>query len=293
MIGERKQQMVLTPETNFKTLCSSFSSFKNPFLLEFGQEFRNKVIKNMTPTLLLILDQSNPPVVEEFLRVSAEFKNNMHITIITLEELNQSQRQIYQELERILGESSFTFPFIVFIEPNIDTMRFSQYRYNNKNLKQLKQFLEQLFKGQVSPYIKNQPLKKDRLGELTYLNSDSYKSQVHNDEQESVVFVHEGEDKPFTQNVVQFLQKLSKAQKYSALKFFLVDSHLNEIPVFFEKTPVILIYSQNNWEFPLTYYDLHSNKNFIDLLDKRRELISKPSKNFDFENMDNIMEEGL
>lgn len=64
LYGERKKYLEITPEINFKQLYKEYSSFKNPFFLDFGLEFEQKVFKNMTPTLTFLTDFKDDKIID-------------------------------------------------------------------------------------------------------------------------------------------------------------------------------------------------------------------------------------
>lgn len=68
---------------------------------------------------------------------------------------------------------------------------------------------------------------------------------------------------------------------------------MNDIPVFYDKLPAFLIYSQDNWEFPISYYELHNNQKFLNVLEKRKEMVFKPSDVLNTENMENFIDDGF
>ena len=55
----------------------------------------------------------------------------------------------------------------------------------------------------------------------------------------------------------------------------MIDSKKNDLPVFINESPALLVFTENNWDFPLVYYDVHNNGEFVKLLDKRKELVFK------------------
>lgn len=51
-----------------------------------------------------------------------------------------------------------------------------------------------------------------------------------------------------------------------------------------------MIFTQNNWEFPVTYYEVHNHQEFIKVLDKRKDLVFKGGDNNLFEGMDTMFD---
>lgn len=49
----------------------------------------------------------------------------MQVSIIYKHQINDTNKSTYEKLIEVFGSEPERYPFIVFIEPNIDTMRFN------------------------------------------------------------------------------------------------------------------------------------------------------------------------
>ena len=78
--------------------------------------------------------------------------------------------------------------------------------------------------------------------------------------------------------------------RFNSLKFFVINGLKNELPVYYEKLPTLHLYSEDQWSFPLTYYKDDVDK-FVDIIDKRKELVVKTSEDFNLEDMKDLFPE--
>lgn len=76
--------------------------------------------------------------------------------------------------------------------------------------------------------------------------------------------------------------------RYDSIEMFLINEKKNQIPVFIDTLPAILIFTNNSWEFPLIFSNSKDFSTLTDLIDKRKDLVmfSEDTQNLDdLENM--------
>ena len=68
----------------------------------------------------------------------------------------------------------------------------------------------------------------------------------------------------------------------------MIDAKQNEVPVFVNQTPALILFSQDNWEFPIMFYDVKKSEEFIKILDKRKTLVFKGGNDANLDDMENL-----
>ena len=191
----RKKFIKISEIKDFKELMHIFNTFKNPFFIEFGDEFKKKVLDQMIPTLIFITDYSEKYENEIILfkEKSVKFAKNMQACLILKNELTNKQNTLYNKLEKILGfDKNDDFPLIIFVEPNIETMKLNQYRLTISSSQNLEEFLNSLFKGEITSHVKSETLKVTKIDNFEILNGINFKEKTFKDNEESIIFVHKG-----------------------------------------------------------------------------------------------------
>ncbi len=95
----RELYLDIEKDTEFKELVTHYHEFKNPFLVQFGEEFKKHTIDELTPTLLLVLEEKNKELIQEFTTIAEKYKNNMHSSIVILNEMNTGQKILFKEVD--------------------------------------------------------------------------------------------------------------------------------------------------------------------------------------------------
>jgi hypothetical protein len=281
-------------EENFKDLIKIFSKFRNPFFIGFGDEFKKKVLDEMIPTLILITEynEENEKDIISFKENAKKFKNNMHATLILKNEFSNNQKALYDRLQNTLGfDETDEFPMVIFLEPNLETMKLNQYRLSLSS-QSIEEFLELLFRGQVKPFVKSEKLKETIYENFELLNGNNIEQKVHNDKQESIILIHKGiQNDNESRAYYNFFKKIRDMTRFNSFKYYLINGIKNDVPFFLNKLPSFVVFSNNNWKYPIVFNE-HSQtlQKFIDVLDKRKELIIH-DEDFKLEDIENIFTE--
>lgn len=291
----RKKFLKIKDMKDFNELVSVFNSFKNPFFIDFGEEFKKKVLEEMIPTLIFITDYSDKYEEEIILfkEHSVKFKKNMQACLILKNELSNKQKTLYDKIEKIFGfDENDQFPLIIFVEPNIDTMKLNQYRLSVTSSQNLEEFLNSLFKGEIESHVKSEILTKTKFENFEILNGINFKEKTFKDSQESIIFIHNGLfSEKETKSYFKFFKKIRDIARFKILQFFIVNGVKNDIPIFVDKMPSFVVFTGANYDYPIVY-DEPSNKlkKFIDILDKRKEMVID-TDGVNLEDIENIFTE--
>lgn len=228
-------------------------------------------------------------------RGARAFEQLYRACVVGLDEARRTQGALLGKLLRTfgLGEEETRRPLLLVAEPDLDTLRFSQYRLGPEFLEDagaIRDWLERTSQGRSERFLRNEELRAERHLFLALLNSRSFKAKVFVPDQESVVLAHAGLGEPRTKELVALLKTVSQEDRFRALKYFAVDALRNDLPVFLDATPTILIFTQNSWNSPLSIPALpHQLNQLVQLLDQRKTLLQTRNQDFDGDMFDGTL----
>ena len=277
LLNDKKKPFEIEKFTDFHHLVNDFFAFKNPFMLDFETEFRKRVLDEMTPTLIFITDKTEDD--EDRLlyeNIIQKFDNNMLACVIEINNLSTSGKKLYKELVDILDLENIDFPLITYVEPNLETLTLNQYRFNGPvETNKLREFINSLFNGGAVKYIKYEKNHPSFLKNLPVLNGLNFKTHVFVNNKESVVLVHRGIDKCETsRRYLDHITLLSKEDEFKNLFFAAINGLKNELPIYVDKLPAILVFTKNSWDYPIVFANPPTQLNkFTKLLKNRKKVV--------------------
>lgn len=277
LLNNKRKAFRMDQVPDFHHLINEFFAFKHPFVIDFETEFKKRVVDEMTPTLVYITDK-----VEDdedrgvFEKAIEKFDKNMLACIVEVNNLSPEAKKLYAELIDTLDLEGISYPLITYLEPDLETLTLSQYRYNNTlELLLLKEFISSLFNGQAIKYIKYEKKHPAFEKNLPVLNALTFKNNIFINDKESVVLVHRGFDKcDVSRRYLDHVAMLSKENEFKSLFFAVINGVKNELPTYIEKLPAILVFTKNSWDYPIVFTDSPSNINkFNKLLKDRKKVV--------------------
>ena len=284
--SERKESYYIKGDHDFHKLILLYAHFKNPFFIDFETEFEKRAIIDMTPTIILISNQNeNNEEIELFKEAVEDYHNNMHACVIEKDKLNKKAEKLYEKINEQFGLEDVEYPFIFYLEPDLETMNLFQYRYGaGFNLHALKGFVKSIVAGGVDPYIKYQRKHPTTIEKFVVLNGRSFKENTQVKGQESLILVHNGfESCRQSKRFLDHMKVLSKEDRFQELSFYVINGKKNDLPLFIESTPAFIIYAKDNWEYPIVFAENASRlKKFTKVLEERKKLVFNPEDKLDF-----------
>jgi hypothetical protein len=284
ILNDRMLFIKLAQEQLFKTLLQKYKEFQSPVLITFGVEFEKKVISEMNPTLVFIVDNDSAEI-QEAIRIFEDqvktHKNKLFASLIQKHRLDVKNRNIYNRFTDSIGVDDYPLPLVVMVEPDMDTMRFNKYIFSMDKVTPLTlhNYIDSWHNRRLDPTPKseiNAPTTYEGLPVLTFKD---FKDRVFVAGQETVVLVHNGFDKCNRSKAMLRITKMaSKETRFKSIAFMLINTQKNDLPVFISQTPSFLIFTEDLWQYPIAFDKPHPTFNDLaSMLDKRKDMV-KPFK---------------
>lgn len=291
LLKNERREFIDSSGLGLKRLRERLSRFRNPFYMAFDGEFEKKVLEEMSPFVLLALPERDSDRTRSVMRAfevgARSFEQLYRTCVVYLDQARRTQSVLLDKLIQTFGleGAEVSRPLLLVAEPDLDTLRFSQFRFDSDFLEDsdaIRDWLERTSQGRSEKYLRNEDLKSDKYLFFTQLNTRSFKSKVFVQDQESVVLVHSGLELSRTKELVALLKTVSQEDRFRSLKFFTANAVRNDLPVFLDATPTILIFTQNAWNSPLSLPALpHQLNQLVKLLDQRKILLQPRNQDFD------------
>lgn len=284
IVNERKVYISMNTEESFKTLLKKYKEFQNPVLITFGVEFEKKVINDMNPTLVFIVDNDSAET-QEWVRIFEDqvktHKNKLFASLIEKHKLDARNKQIYDRFAESIGVDENPLPLMVMVEPDMDTMRFNKYVFFMDKVTPLTlhNYIDSWHNRRLEPTPKtelNVPVSHEGFPVLTFKN---FKDRVFVPGQETMVLVHNGFDKcNRSKAMLRVMKMTSRETRFKSIAFMVINSVKNDLPVFISQSPSFLIFTEDLWQYPIAFDKPHPTLNDLaSVLDKRKEMV-KPFK---------------
>ena len=291
LLKNERREFVDSSGLGLKKLRERLSRFRNPFYMAFDGEFEKKVLEEMSPFVLLTLPEKDSVQTRSVMRAfevgARSFEQLYRTCVVYLDQARRTQNTLLGKLIQTFGleDEELGRPLLLVAEPDLDTLRFSQYRFDPEFLEDseaIRDWLERTSQGRSEKHLRNEDLKSEKYLFFTQVNTKSFKSKVFVQDQESVVLVHSGLELSRTKELVVLLKTISQEDRFKSLKFFISNALRNDLPVFLDATPTILIFTQNAWNSPLSLPALpHQLNQLVKLLDQRKILLQPRNQDFD------------
>ena len=272
----RKRFLAVSYFKDFDSFQNSFYNFKNLFLIPFGVEFEKKVIEEMSQTIILTMyEQTNDTEneIESFKSTVSKYANRCYASIIKVYELTPVDRKIFDTFRKEIGLEKL--PKLMIIEPDMETLKIQKYFYSFVDIipHQVDSFVVDWLNRKLEPSKRSQNVRNgERYEGFNVLSCDQFKQKVFIKKQESVVLVHKNFNKDKkSQRFLEMFKRISKQSQFSTLKFFIINSELNDLPVFYVESPSFMVFSKDSWENPLVF-EKEDVKKLIEIIEKRQSL---------------------
>lgn len=277
LLNNKRKAFRIGEVQDFHHLINDFFAFKNPFVIDFETEFRKRVLEEMTPTLIYLTDKNEDDEDRVlFEKVIEKYNKNMLACIIETNNLSPKSKKIYAELIDLLDLENVSYPLVTYVEPNMETLTLTQYRYNGElDERPLRDYLTSLFSGSAVMYIRYEKKHPSFEKNIPVLNGLNFKTHVFVNEKESVILVHRGFDKcDVSRRYLDHVSLLSKESEFRTLFFAVVNGNKNDLPIYIERLPAILVFTKNSWEYPIVFADSPNNlSRFNKILRDRKKMV--------------------
>ena len=284
IVGDRKSFLKINSEESFKSLLKKYKEFQNPVLIPFGEEFEKKVMIDMNPTLVFVVDNDSPETLESIRVFEDQIKthrNKLFASLIQKHKLDSKGTNIYARFVENVGIFESALPLMVMVEPDMDTMRFNKYIFSMDKITplMLHNYIESWHNRRLEPTPKtelNPPLAHEGVPVLTF---ESFKSRVFVPGQETVVLVHNGLEKcSKSKAMFRVLKMAARETRFKSIAFMMINAARNDLPVFVSQAPSFLIFTEDLWQYPIAFDKPEPTLSELSsILDKRQEM-AKPFK---------------
>jgi hypothetical protein len=283
IIKEKTSFLKIDDATNFRKIITEFNHFKNPIEISFDSHFQEKIIQGGNPVMLFVMDQ-NTTIADEGVKIFRSEANDyvkfFKTCIIFKEKLNNSDLAHFDKFAEDVGFKSYPLPLILMVEYDKIQKKIIKYYFSMSKITKydLNNYIEAWLAKRLRPTPRNQNVHPHTHEGIKIISHDDFSYRVYAHKQESVVLIHhEFKNCEKSRKLLESMKQIMAEPKFHRIHFMIMNADMNDLPIHVDKTPTVLVFTDDMWESPIIYHDNNSStQDLKEIIENRKILVKRP-----------------
>jgi len=276
-----KEFFKIDPNMPFTELVADFNNFKDPLIIDFGDRFERLVMKEMRPTLILIMDrdwQESDQSLRIFKQQARLHVKYLHACIIRRHTFTPKQAKLYKRFSEAISIDHHPQPPVMIVEQNSQTKQLIKYFFEMDSLNDqvLYNYIDAWRHRLLKPTPRNENKHLHNIEGLRVISRNDFDYRVYQSGKESVLLVHRGfDDCETSASFLRIMKEASEQTQYLPIRFMVINGLKNDLPVEVKTIPCFLLFTEDVWDHPLQFAKASATlEELMQIIDNRHELIA-------------------